>query len=188
MFMFYVVCAVVGGALMIFQFVMLLLGLEHDAGDLDVIDAGDLHDGSEFFGVLSIRTVTTAVAFFGIAGMAGTAAQMGTYVSFLLAVTVGMCALLLIAWLMRMLFRLQSAGNVRIDNALGASGTVYLGIPGHRRGHGKVTVSVQRRTMEYPAVTAGETLATGTPVTVVGIVGSDTLEVAAEEDDQGTER
>jgi hypothetical protein len=33
--------------------------------------------------------------------------------------------------------------------------------------------------MEYPAVTAGEALATGASVTVVGIAGVDTLEVAA---------
>jgi hypothetical protein len=86
--------------------------------------------------------------------------------------------MLLVAWAMRGLARLQASGTVNVRNAVGASGTVYLRIPGARSGRGKVTVEVQGRSMELPAVTDGDTLETGTSVTVESVEGDDLLKVA----------
>jgi hypothetical protein len=78
---------------------------------------------------------------------------------------------------MRTLFRLQSDGSVRIGRAVGHGGTVYLPIPGHKEGVGKVLLNVQNRTMEYQAVTSEDPLPTGCKVVVVAVLGSDTVEV-----------
>jgi membrane protein implicated in regulation of membrane protease activity len=63
-----------------------------------------------------------------------------------------------------------------INNAVGATGTVYLRIP--NGGTGQVQVSIQGGLRIIDALAAGETeLPTGTKVTVVGVRDSTTLVV-----------
>ena len=71
----------------------------------------------------------------------------------------GFAALYWSAWAMRTLMRLRADGTAHIENAIGQSAVVYLTIPGHRAGKGKITVTVQNRTMEYEAETEHEPLA-----------------------------
>ena len=61
----------------------------------------------------------------------------------------------LVGFLMASLGKLQSAGNLDLQNAVGRPGKVYLRIPASRAGHGKVTVEVQGRSIEVEAVTPG---------------------------------
>jgi membrane protein implicated in regulation of membrane protease activity len=84
----------------------------------------------------------------------------------------------LVAWIMRSLSRLQASGTVNLGNAVGRTGTVYLRVPERGTGQGKVTIEIQGRSMEFAAITDGETLATGTRVTVMSIDGNDVLRVA----------
>jgi hypothetical protein len=81
-------------------------------------------------------------------------------------------------WMMRTLYNLRASGNVRIDRAVGCAGTVYLNVPGQRGGTGKIHLNLQNRTMEYQALTAGDALPTGANIVIVGVVNSDTVEVA----------
>ena len=97
----------------------------------------------------------------------------------MIAAAAGLSALYLVAWGMRAMSRLRSDGTVRIQNAVGASATVYLTVPARRSGKGKITVTVQNRTMEYEAETEHEPLATGSTVQVVAISGPDTVEVVS---------
>jgi hypothetical protein len=66
---------------------------------------------------------------------------------------------------------------VRIERAVGRPGTVYLRIPAHKSGAGKIHVNVQNRTMEYEAMTTHELLPVGAKVVVVNVLGPDTVEV-----------
>jgi hypothetical protein len=86
---------------------------------------------------------------------------------------------------MRVLYGLRSEGNVYIECALGSHGTVYLAIPCEDAGLGKVLVNVQDRTMEYDARSTHGPLATGTPVVVVDIVDSNTVQVEPAESSEG---
>jgi hypothetical protein len=95
-----------------------------------------------------------------------------------LAAGVGLAGLVVMGLLMRGLHKLEAEGTVRIQQALGEEAVVYLTIPGKRSGHGKVTVKVQNRLMEYAAVTDNETIPTGTPVEVVDLIDEETLKVA----------
>jgi len=190
---FFTVCAVVGSVVLVLQFVMMLIGLDSDQADIgdvgDDIQIGDEyvdahaavgHSSGWFFGVLSFKSLVAAIAFFGLGGRAALAAEFSSYVAFFAATASGVAAMILVAWLMRTLYRLSSEGNVRIERCVGQVGTVYLSIPGARAGTGKVTMSVQQRTMEYQAVTDQGEIPTGARVTVVGISGPGTLEVELE--------
>ncbi len=187
MFSIYAVCAGVGTLVAVFQIAMLLLGADHGMGHIEL--SHDVHfegggadhdhaDSSWFFGVVSVRTLTAALAFFGWAGLASDSAGWPPVLGIFPALAAGLCAMFLMAWLMRLLYRLQSDGNVHIENTIGQGGTVYLAIPGQQAGMGKVTVTVQNRTMEYQAVTDKDALPTGTAVVVVDVLGPDTVQVA----------
>ena len=73
----------------------------------------------------------------------------------------------------------KTIGKCTIEKFVGEgkTATVYLTVPEKRSGVGKVTVSVQERTMEYRAVADNEGIPTGSKVVVVGITNGDTLEV-----------
>jgi len=199
----YMVCAVIGTVLVLCQFVMTLTGLggdhdmagdhdfgagdhdfsagDHDvgAGDHDVHGAEADHHGSTlFFSMLSFRSVVAALAFFGLAGLAADEAGLPPYPVFVIGIGAGLAAMVVVAWMMRLLYGLYSEGNVRIENAVGEVARVYLTIPPSREGAGKVTVKVQGRTMEYQAQTEEEEkLPTGTRVLVTGVLAPDTVEV-----------
>ena len=158
-------------------------GGDHDIGADGHFDAAhdhDVHDhgSSWFFSVLSVRSVVAALAFFGLAGLAMDAGGAPIYITLVIACGAGAVAMIIVAWLMRLMYSLNVEGNVHIEMTVGLPASVYLRVPGKRSGAGKVTVKVQDRTMEYLAMTDGGALATGSPVMVVGVIGPDTLEVA----------
>jgi hypothetical protein len=179
----YKYCAIIGGTLVGIQLVLQLFGL---GGDHDIeAHHGDAHGeggteghGNLFFGILSFKALTAFTGAFGLVGLVvwqkglGGAGRMAT------AAGAGVASMLLVAWVMRGLARLQASGTFNVRNAVGASGTVYLRIPGSRGGRGKVTLEVQGRSMELAAVTDGDTLETGTSVTVESVEGDDLLKVA----------
>ena len=185
----YLGCAVVGGTLLLCQFLLGLLGFgdHHDVGG-DVHDVGGDHhdahgshdaDASWFIGVLTFRSVVAALTFFGLAGLTGTLNfHMEQPVAFAFAAVSGVGALLGVSYLMKLLHRLKSDGTVHIERAVGLNGTVYLTIPAGKKGAGKVTLNLQNRTVEYQAVTTMAALPTGAAIVVTAVVGPDTVEVA----------
>lgn len=191
----FLICAIVGGTLIACQFLLTLFGLggEHDAGghdgpfgdaghDVAGHDAGHDtshdHQSSWFFGILTFKTLSAALAFFGLTGLACLQFGLEPVPTVLASVAAGLGALFLVGSLMRVLVRLNTDGTIRINHSLGSVGTVYVPIPAQRGGVGKVHVSVLNRTMEYKALTDQETLGTGTKVVVVGIVSPDTVQVS----------
>ncbi len=184
------VCAVFGSVIMVLQIVMMLFGMDGDSesiGDVgDDLDMGDeyvdTHNmASEFFGILSFRSIMAALAFFGIGGHIGNASGFPTAMTLALASGMGFAAMVAVGWMMQVLYKLKSDGTVNIRNAIGTVGTVYLTIPAKGGGAGKVTLSIQNRTMEYQAITQEESsIATGARVEVCNIIDVSTIEVKPE--------
>jgi hypothetical protein len=193
----YLICALVGGTLVICQFLLTLLGLggHHDAGgdhDISGHDAGghdaaghdtehDQHGHSSaaswFLSILTFRTLTAGVAFFGLTGLALTKADATLEVTLAAAVAAGVAAIFAMGWAMKSFAQLNIDGTLHIRKAVGAAGTVYLSIPANKAGAGKVHVTMSGRVVEYKAVTPESDLPTGTKIVVVAIVNSDTVEV-----------
>src|SRR5262249_11250074 len=131
--------------------------VDHDFGGHDVAHGTEVdHDlgGHEHHGgshaaeheaqsswllrVLTFRSVVAALVFFGLSGRAADAADLHPVTSLVVALAAGTSALFLVAWMMRTLYRLRADGTVRIERAVGRSGTVYLSIPANKAGAGKV--------------------------------------------------
>lgn len=211
----FLIAAVIGGTVMVCQFILTLLGMGDDLsdGDLhvhgDVADAGDYHgdagdgagdlpdasgehhttlaaadgetphhDTSWLFGVISLRTLVAAAAFFGVAGMAASSAGFSEPKSLAIGLLAGLAAMYGMYWLMQSISRLTSSGNERIGNAVGCRGSVYIPIPPQGQGTGKVQLSMQNRIVEFQAVTdETDRLRTGETVEVVAVAGSDLVRV-----------
>lgn len=166
----FLVCAIVGGAILAIQTVLGLVGLEHEieipglAHDVDV--PGDA------LNLLSVRALSAGVLFFGLAGMlAGR-----SWLALPAALGAGFAATLAVAVATRAMMRMESDGSVQMNRAIGETGQVYLGIPAGRIGPGKVHLTVQGRTVECQAVSE-HALPSGSAVLVVDVVGPDLVEV-----------
>lgn len=187
----FLACAGLGGTLVGCQFLASLLGLggDHDtdhggAADHDA-SADQDHDhahhghGNWLFGVLTFRSVSAALMFFGLGGLTAFYYGANAPSAAGVAVGAGVGALYAVAGLMRWMAGLKSDGTVRIDRAVGREGSVYLRVPGEKAGAGKVHLNLQNRTVEYLAVTPGPELPTGAAVRVTGVIATDTVEVVA---------
>lgn len=190
----FIVCAALGGTVMVAQFILSMTGFgmhdgmdhagfDHDGLDHDGSGDGehDAHDHSHgstwFFGVITFRAVVAAVTFFGLAGMAAMNFDLEPPRPFLVALGSGAAALYGVHMLMSSLHKLKADGTQRTERAIGREGVVYLNIPAHNAGPGKIHITFQNRLVELAATTAGERLTTGTRVVVVGIRGSDEVQV-----------
>lgn len=180
---FFIACAVLGGGVLIVQLLLGLLGVIDAGADGHVGDGhglGSIQGASEGLDLLSVRTLSAGVAFFGIGGLAGLATPFGLLAAIPLAVVFGLAAMLGTAVAMRWMLRFEDDGTVSIHGAVGATGTVYLAIPGDRQGSGKVMLTLQNRIVEYQAITSAAPLPTGAAIMVVDVVGPDTVDVVAD--------
>jgi membrane protein implicated in regulation of membrane protease activity len=200
MALLFMICAVVGGTVLICQFVLTLVGLGGDHGvdfshDLTADFSGDAghaalgggthdagpggheassqHGSSWLFAVLSFRTLVAAITFFGLVGLAAKSADQNPGIQLLLAVAAGIGAMYGVHWLMRTIGRLGEDATIRVRSALGQEGTVYVPIAGARAQAGKIQLKLQNRLVEYEAVTSStDRLPTGMKVRVIGIAGN----------------
>lgn len=174
----FLTCAALGALVLILQTVLSLVGLDHGAehgsGGAHVGDAG-LGEGLE---LLSVRSLAAGVAFFGLGGLWALSRGLPGPVAAVAGLVPGAVALVGTAALMRQVLRVQTDGSLQLSRAVGGSATVYLPIPAAQGGPGKVHLVLQGRTVELQAVTPAEfAIPTGTPVVVVSVVDSDTVEV-----------
>lgn len=208
----FLIAAVVGGTVMVCQFLMMFLGMGDDGSgdiggdadlsmdvDLDGIDGVDGIDGidgidtdhqtswshaadadlghpdaSRIFEILSFRSVVAAVAFFGFAGKATLASGFADSQALLIALAAGGAAMYGIYWVMLQIYKLRTAGNENINNALGQPARVNVAIPKQGDGAGKVQLVLQNRSVEYEAITSEQTpFKSGDQVIVVDILGPD---------------
>jgi len=196
----FLICALAGGTILAWQFLLTIFGLgdlfspgdlEHTLGDAPVEFETDgsaelshetglhhSHGVAWFFSVLSLRTLIAALTFFGLAGMAVNRAGGNALQQLAAAGVAGMAALLAVHWLMQSFMKLGQNSTLRMHNAIGQSGLVTVAIPNDPTCCGKVQISIQGRLEEFAAVSNGFTgLTTGTPVTVVSLTRGNVLEV-----------
>jgi len=183
-------CAITGGIVFILRIALMLFGLgdhdfDMDHGDFDHVDFdhGDFDhpddhlDSDSSFKLFSLQGLTGFFMMFGVVGL-GLSRQ--ALIPDIFAVVIGTLAGLFTVWLLgKLMFamnRLQSDGTVKISNAIGAQGKVYLRIP--VEGTGQVQIPIQGRLMMYDAVSTGkEEIKTGDQVVVIDITGGNILVV-----------
>ena len=169
MYAFFLLCAGLGAATLVLQIV---LGL----GGLDVETADDVSLG-EGLDLLSVRALSAGASGFGLGGLALMEIGLPGVLALPGAIIPGVLAVLATAWLTRSMLRLEGSGSLRLEDAVGRAGTVHLSIPAASGGAGRVQFELQGRTLEMKAVSPEGAIPTGAPVTIVGVVDGDTVEV-----------
>lgn len=179
---FFLYAAIAGGALFLVQLVLSAMG----AGDADLDLGGSHHAGhagdvsghgsaDTAFKLLSLQGLT---AFFGMFGLVGLAlyheSKAGPTVSVLGALLGGGLTTFLISRIFRAAKKLEASGTIKLENAIGLTGTVYLGIAPNKPG--KVTLTMAGRLLTLDA-TSQESLETGSEVRVVRVLGDGMLSV-----------
>ena len=171
-------CALVGGIIFVLRMVLMVIGL----GDHDVHDGGLDHvdghgDSDTSFKLFSLHGLTCFFMMFGLVGL-GLSRQF--WVPDIIAAAIGTVAGLFTFWVIAKLFssmtKLQSDGTLKLSNAIGQQGKVYLTIPAD--GTGQVQVAFQGRLMIYDAISANkEEIKTGDQIVVIDIAGGNILVV-----------
>ncbi len=172
--------AVVGGTFLAIQTLMLVLGIGVDA-DVDVDSDFDIdadHGDSTILKKLSLQAIVAFVTFFGLTGLAMRHAEIGIGAASAGAVAAGVGAIWVVGSLMASLAKLQSKGNLDLQNAVGQRARVYVKIPSADAGTGLVHVAVQGRRAECKARTAGPEIPSGAEVQVLSVAADGVLEVA----------
>jgi hypothetical protein len=156
---------VIGGLVLAAQIVLSLFGLVGDAPEM----VDDVDGASGALNLVSVRALAAAAVFFGAAGTM-LSARMPTWAAAVLALVPAFAAAAGTAYLTRAMFRAETSGNLRLENAAGQIGTIYLQVPGGNAGTGLVQFALQGRTVELRAYTRDpETLSTGSAVLVVSV-------------------
>lgn len=179
--------AILFSTFFILQNIMTFIGIGDadgaDAGGLDADTSGaDLSDGGHALGaggvweLFSVRNFINFMLGLGWGGVCFYNLVESTTAIVIISLVTGLVFLLLFALLWKLMFRLESAGNYDIHDAVGIVGDVYLRIGPSRSRAGKVQVSLGGSVHEFQAYTdAEEELPSGTKVRVKEVLGSDSV-------------
>lgn len=172
----YFVMAAVASILLVIQMIFLIIGFVGGGlGDVDGTDydADFDSDGSTDAGLFTLKGL---IGFFAIGGWVGVAMVLSDIhiaITIIVSLLCGGAALIGIGFLYRAMYKLQSSGNININNAVGKTAEVYLTVPAGDSGTGKVTVLVQERETEFEARTNNSApLKTGSVVKVVSVLNN----------------
>ncbi len=131
-------------------------------------------DGS--VGFISLRSLVGFFVGFGWTGVIAYKAGLGVLGATLAAFGVGFIFMAAMYLLVRVLYAQRSSGNIRMENAVGKTGRVYLSIPASGAAGGQVQITFQGQMQTLPALTrSGEHIPSGVAVIVREIVPPDTL-------------
>lgn len=175
--------AIVSSVVLIVQIILNLIGLDEEemgldglADTLEAIEDAAFDGADTGLGLLSIRTILAFLMGFGWGGVVLAGMDWHPVLAVLGALVAGAVFMFTVFWLMRQMFRLADSGNIKLENAAGKTGTVYLPIPAQRNGTGQVQVVIQGRLRELPAVTdAPVALPTGAHIHVAQVIENDVL-------------
>jgi hypothetical protein len=172
---FYWVIAGISSTIFVFVIISTFLGGDADDidGDVDAEIDADTGIGFQFF------TLKNLVAFFTIFSWAGIScinAGYGKGVTILISTIAGLIMMVIMGALLYYISKLVSSGTLKLENAIGNVGEVYLTIGANRSKIGKVHVTIQGALRELDALAdSKETLKTGTVIKVKEITGTGIL-------------
>ena len=166
--------AIISSTFFLVQTIMAFLGLDADTENGAGFEDVELDGVSGFF---TFRNFINFMLGYGWAGVVLSDSIPNMTWLQLAAMGVGLCFVLVFAFIIRQVMKLSTDKTFRMEETVGKIADTYLRIPGNKEGTGKVTVSVRGSMHELEAMTEGETIPTGAKVRVTKVIGSELLEV-----------
>ena len=172
----YWVATLVGGTLFLIRLGLMLIGggVSDEALDTALDNVTGLHDADISFKLLSVQGLTSFFMMFGLVGLALLKADLHVLITLVGGVAAGLVTVAVSGLIFSQMKRLQTEGNINIQNTVGSEGNVYLTIP--KDGTGQVQIIVQGSLKIFDATSNQKnTIATGDRVRVVGVATGNTL-------------
>ena len=158
------------------------LGGDIDTTGLDGLDAvditGDLPDSGVDTGMnlYTFRNLINFLLGFGWTAIILNSKIKSTFLLVLISVLVGVGLVVAVMYLFKWLSSMQQTGTINLYKAaIDCQGSVYIPIPGHREGEGKVQVTINDSVREYNALTDGDALKTGVQIRIVEVINANTV-------------
>lgn len=172
----YWIIALVGSAIFAIIFILTFIGgdtdvdMEADGTDFDADDGGV---GFQFF---TFKNIVAFLTIFGWSGLSCIDYGLSTGLTLVISTIAGLLMMVLTTLLFFWINKLAESGTLKMKNAVGAIGEVYLPIGANRSKMGKVQIKVQGSLRELEALTdSDEELTTGTVVKVLEIISAELL-------------
>lgn len=166
----------------IIQSILTFIGADAGEGGIDTdIDTGfdsDVADATVDGGtnLYTFRNFVNFILGFGWSAILLQEKIQSVPLLLIVSAVVGVALVAMVMYLFKWLSGMQQSGNINVYKAaVGCNGSVYLTIPGERKGEGKVQISINNSVREYNALTDGDTLKTGTQIRVVEVLSPETL-------------
>lgn len=171
----YWITALLGSFVFIIIFIMTFLGAEIN-GDLDIEGDFDLDDGGIGFQFFTFKNVVAFFTIFGWTGVTCLDNGLTTGVTLTIAIIAGLIMMVATSALFFWIHSLAESGTLKINNAIGKIGEVYLTIGKNRSKIGKISINVQGSLRELEALTDDEEdLATSSIVEVIDVISAELL-------------
>lgn len=151
--------------------VLAFLGMEHHEG-LEGATSLDTDAG----GIFSIKPLTGF--FLGFGWIGGIALDFGfsLLVAVVAACVAGTLVTAVIVVMFRTIYAMRSDGTMQVNDALGATGTVYITVPPGKNSGGQVTVNFRGRQETFAALTeSAHLIASGDKIKVTRIIDGQTV-------------
>ena len=156
-------------------FFLVILVTTFVGGDMEELGDADF-DGGIDFQFLSFKNMVGFVTIFGWSGLASIYSNNSDFLTLIISVICGLVMMGLMAALFYFLRNTGESGTLKIDNAIGVVGEVYLPIKANRETIGKVSIKVQGSLRELEALTDEKfDLQSGNVIKVVAVVSDEIL-------------
>jgi hypothetical protein len=155
-----------------------IFGGETDAGgDINTDVDGNIADGDSIpFQFLSLKNIVAFFSVFGWSGIGFINAGLPSWLVIFLAFICGLLMMFLMAGLFYFMSKLAESGTLKMKNAVGKLGEVYLVIPANRGGMGKVQLNVQGSLRTLDAITDDmEKIPTSSIIQVLDVIDDQIL-------------
>jgi hypothetical protein len=171
----YWITALLGSVIFIIIFIMTFIGGDMDS-DMDVDGDFDVDDGGVGFQFFTFKNVVAFFTIFGWTGVTCLENGLSTGVTLTIAVVAGLIMMVATSALFFWIHSLAESGTLKINNAVGQIGEVYLPIGKNRSKIGKISIKVQGSLRELEALTdEDKDLTTSTVVKVVEVISAELL-------------
>lgn len=163
----------IAGFIALILAVLAIIGMEHHDA-VDAVGAADVDHGGG--GIFSIKPLTGFFLGFGWTGGIALDGGLGLFAATACAVVAGGLLMALIVAMFRAIHAMRSDGTMRIDDSVGAIGTVYVTLPPAKGAGGQIVVNFKGRQETFAALnTAERVVPGGERVRVVSVVDSRTV-------------
>ena len=162
-------------ATVIFLILLILTIFGGDADtdvDVDTDIDGDISSGDSIpFQFISLKNIVAFFTVFGWSGIGFINMGMAPFKVIIFATFCGILMMVLMATLFYFMSKLAESGTLKMKNAIGKLGEVYLVIPANRGGMGKVQLNVQGSMRTLNAITDDKkTIPTSSIIQVLNVI------------------